>query len=179
MTFFIAEICSNHLNNLSRSKKLIDEAKRIGCDAVKFQLFKADKLFAPEILKKSKSHRQIKNLELSKKIIPILSKYTKKKGLLFGCTPFDLDAVDYLKDYVDFYKIGSYELLRLDIFKKCIKNNKKIIFSTGMATLPELMNVLSLFKKNKFYKFFDFFFFFFNFIFPYLRNFFFYVFLRE
>ena len=82
MTFFIAEICSNHLNNLSRSKKLIDEAKRIGCDAVKFQLFKADKLFAPEILKKSKSHRQIKNLELSKKIIPILSKYTKKKRFI-------------------------------------------------------------------------------------------------
>ena len=56
MTFFIAEICSNHLNNLSRSKKLIDEAKRIGCDAVKFQLFKADKLFAPAILKKSVSY---------------------------------------------------------------------------------------------------------------------------
>ena len=118
MTFFIAEICSNHLNNIQRSKKLIDEAKRIGCDAVKFQLFKSDKLFAPEILKKSKSHRKIKSLELSQKLIPILSRYARRKGLLFGCTPFDLEAVDDLKKHVDFYKIGSYELLRLDIFKK-------------------------------------------------------------
>lgn len=153
MTFFIAEICSNHLNNLNRSKKLIDIAKKIGCDAVKFQLFKSDKLFAPEILAKSKSHREIKSLELSQKIIPELSKYTKKKGLQFGCTPFDLDAVDYLKDYVDFYKIGSYELLREDIFKNCIKNKKRIIFSTGMATLKELENILNLFRKNKYYNF--------------------------
>ncbi len=153
MTFFIAEICSNHLNNLNRSKKIIDEAKRIGCNAVKFQLFKSDKLFAPEILKKSKSHKKIKSLELSKKIIPALSKYTKKKGMLFGCTPFDLGAVDYLKDFVDFYKIGSYELLRSDIFENCIKYNKKIIFSTGMSTEIELNNILKIFKKKKFYKF--------------------------
>jgi N-acetylneuraminate synthase len=153
MTFFIAEICSNHLNNIQRSKKLIDEAKRIGCDAVKFQLFKSDKLFAPEILKKSKSHRKIKSLELSQKLIPILSRYARRKGLLFGCTPFDLEAVDDLKKHVDFYKIGSYELLRLDIFKKCIKNKKDIIFSTGMATELEIKKVLNIFKINNFYKF--------------------------
>jgi N-acetylneuraminate synthase len=153
MTFFIAEICSNHLNSIQRSKKLIDEAKRIGCDAVKFQLFKSDKLFSPEILKKSKSHRNIKSLELSKKLIPKLSQYTKSKGLLFGCTPFDMDAVDDLKEYVDFYKIGSYELLRLDIFHKCIKNRKDIIFSTGMSTELEIKKVLNIFKKNNFFKF--------------------------
>ena len=58
---------------------MIDEAKKIGCHAIKFQLFKSDKLFAPEILKKSKSHRDVKSLELSKKLIPELYKYTKKK----------------------------------------------------------------------------------------------------
>ena len=153
MTFFIAEICSNHFNNKQRSKKLIDEAKRIGCDAVKFQLFKSNKLFAPEILKKSKSHKNIKSLELSKKLIPILSRYAKKKGLLFGCSPFDLDAVDDLKEHVDFYKIGSYELLRQDIFLRCIENKKDIIFSTGMSTELEIKKVLNIFKKKKFYKF--------------------------
>lgn len=80
MTFFIAEICSNHLNNFNRCKKIIDEAKKIGCDAVKFQLFKSDKLFAPEILNKSKSHKNVKNLELSLKLIPKLKNYSKKKA---------------------------------------------------------------------------------------------------
>ena len=153
MTFFIAEICSNHLNDFNHCKKIIDEAKKIGCDAVKFQLFKSDKLFAPEILNKSKSHNNVKNLELSLKLIPKLKNYSKKKGLLFGCTPFDLEAVDFLSRFVDFFKIGSYELLRLDIFERCLKYKKKIIFSTGMASQNEIEKVLHLFKKKKFLNF--------------------------
>lgn len=153
MTFFIAEICSNHLNNLDRCKKLIDEAKKIGCDAVKFQLFKSHKLFASEILNKSKSHNNIKDLELSHKLIPKLKNYSKKRGLLFGCTPFDLEAVDFLSRFVDFFKIGSYELLRLDIFERCLKYKKKIIFSTGMASQDEIEKVLNLFKKKRFLNF--------------------------
>ena len=153
MTFFIAEICSNHLNDIKRCKKLIDQAKEIGCDAVKFQLFKSESLFAPEVLNKSQSHKNIKSLELSKNLIPKLYKYTKKKGLLFGCTPFDIDAVEDLSKYVDFYKIGSYELLRLDIFKKCIRYKKNIIFSTGMAASLEINKVLNFFIKNNFFNF--------------------------
>ena len=132
---------------------MIDEAKKIGCHAIKFQLFKSDKLFAPEILKKSKSHRDVKSLELSKKLIPELYKYTKKKGLDFGCTPFDMDAVYDLRNYVDFYKIGSYELLRIDIFEKCLKYKKRIIFSTGMSTSREIEKILNFFKKKNFYNF--------------------------
>ena len=41
---FIAEIGSNHDNDFSKCKKLIIAAKKAGCDAVKFQLFRADKL---------------------------------------------------------------------------------------------------------------------------------------
>jgi len=153
MTYFIAEICSNHLNNLNRCKKIIDKAKEIGCDAVKFQLFKANKLFSEEILKNSKSHRNIKKLELSKNLIPKLYSYTKKKKLDFGCTPFDMESLKFLKDYVDFYKIGSYELLRKDLFQECLKIKKKIIFSTGMATQNEINDILNLFKKKNFYNF--------------------------
>ena len=83
MTFFIAEICSNHLNDIKRCKKLIDQAKEIGCDAVKFQLFKSESLFAPEVLNKSQSHKNIKSLELSKNLIPKLIKLTKKKRFTF------------------------------------------------------------------------------------------------
>jgi sialic acid synthase SpsE len=153
MTYFIAEICSNHLNDFNRCKKLIDNAKEIGCDAVKFQLFKANQLFSKEILKNSKPHRNIKKLELSVKLIPKLSSYAKKKKIDFGCTPFDIDSLRFLKKYVDFYKIGSYELLRKDLFLECIKFKKKIIFSTGMANKKEINDILNIFKKKNFYNF--------------------------
>ena len=64
MTIFIAEVSSNHSRDIERAMEFIDCASKIGCDAVKFQLFKIDKLFAPEILKNSKKHRDRKQWEL-------------------------------------------------------------------------------------------------------------------
>ena len=45
---FIAEVSSNHSCDLKRSLEFIDTAALIGCDSVKFQLFKINKLFAPK-----------------------------------------------------------------------------------------------------------------------------------
>ena len=51
MSFFITEVSSNHSRNIERSLNFIDTAPKVGCDAVKLQLFKINELFAPEILK--------------------------------------------------------------------------------------------------------------------------------
>ena len=54
-TFIIAEAGSNHDGEIEKVKKLIDIAADAGVDAVKFQAFKADKLFnTEEIVKKLK-----------------------------------------------------------------------------------------------------------------------------
>ena len=64
-TKFIAEIGSNHNRNLSRCYKLIDEAKKLGFYAVKFQLFKINKLY-------SKNARSLKWLERSLMILHLV-----------------------------------------------------------------------------------------------------------
>ena len=56
MSFFIAEVSSNHSRDLERCIEFIDCASEIGCDAVKFQLFKIEELFSKEVLLKSKTH---------------------------------------------------------------------------------------------------------------------------
>ena len=61
---FIAEVSSNHNKDLERSKEFIQVAASIGCQAIKFQLFKIDQLFSHEILAKSKSHRDRAKWEL-------------------------------------------------------------------------------------------------------------------
>jgi len=70
MTYFIAEISSNHNQDIERIQSLIEKAKNLGFDAVKFQLFKIDKLFSPEILSKSREHRRRKRWELPLEFIP-------------------------------------------------------------------------------------------------------------
>ena len=110
-THSIAEVSSNHNRDLERCFKFIDTAAKIGCNSVKFQLFKIDKLFAPEILEKSERHRKRADWELPIEFLPELANRSHKQGLEFSCTPFYLEAVKELEPFVDYYKIASYDLL--------------------------------------------------------------------
>lgn len=148
-TRFISEISSNHLNNWKRCKKFIDVSKKIGCYGIKFQLFNIEKIFSPEVLSSSKQHRRRKKWELNYKLIPKIYKYCKKKKIKFGCTPFDLEAVSFLKKYIDFYKISSYDLLRLDLIKQCSISQKPVILSTGMASSLEIFRAVKVLLQNK------------------------------
>jgi sialic acid synthase SpsE len=149
MVDFIAEVSSNHNRDLGRMKDFITSAKKIGCSGVKFQLFKIEELFAPEILERSVKVQNRKQWELPEGMIPELSNYAHDLGLSFGCTPFYLDAVNVLEPFVDFYKIASYELLWSDLFKKCAKTGIPVVFSTGMATLNEVSNALTDLLENE------------------------------
>ncbi len=148
MSYFIAEVSSNHSKDLGRALEFIDIAAEIGCDAVKFQLFKIDKLFAPEILLKSQDHRKRKNWELPIEFLPHLAERCKKLNIDFSCTPFYLDAVNELELYVDFYKIASYELLWDELHAKCAKTGKPVIISTGMAEISEIVHAVEVLKTN-------------------------------
>ncbi len=147
-TKFIAEVSSNHHKSLERCKQFIKISSQIGCDAVKFQLFKVDELFAPEILSKSKMHRDRVNWQLPVKFLPELKNCCKENNIQFACTPFYLQAVNELKPYVDFYKIASYELLWDNLLKACAKTEIPIVISTGMATIDEIDNALMTLKDS-------------------------------
>ena len=149
MVDFIAEVSSNHNRDLNRMKELINTSKKSGCSGIKFQLFKIDELFAPEILAKSEAHRKRKTWELPEEFIPELAEFTHKLGLKFSCTPFYLEAVDILEPHVDFFKIASYELMWLDLFDKCGSTGKPVVFSTGMATMDEVKITLDRLFRTK------------------------------
>ncbi len=139
---FIAEVSSNHHSDLGRCLRFIDSAAEIGCDSVKFQLFKIDQLFSPEVLAAREELRQRKAWELPVEFLPELSRYSHEKGLQFSCTPFYLDAVDELTPYVDYFKIASYELMWTDLLVKCAKSGKPVVLSTGMATIDEIQKAV-------------------------------------
>ncbi|HEX9654061.1 MAG TPA: N-acetylneuraminate synthase family protein [bacterium] len=140
---FVAEVSSNHNRDLSRCLEFVDNAAAIGCAAVKFQLFKINELFAPEILRKSANHRRRQEWELPVEFLPELSARCRQLGMAFGCTPFYLKAVDELYDYVDFYKISSYELLWSDLLTACARTGKPVVISTGMADFGEVQCAVS------------------------------------
>jgi N-acetylneuraminate synthase len=135
---FIAEASSNHGRNLDRALAFVDAAADSGCDAVKFQLFQIDKMFAPEILRASPKHRARRQWELPVAHLAPLAEHCKTRGIQFSCTPFYLDAVHELRPYVDFYKVASYELLVTPLLQACAATGKPVVLSTGMATMDEI-----------------------------------------
>lgn len=146
MSRFIAEVSSNHAADLERSRAFIRAAARIGCDAVKFQLFRVDRLFAPEILERSAEHRRRRQWELPPEFLPKLAACCREEGIDFGCSPFYLEAVGELEPHVDFFKIASYELLWDALLAECAGTGLPVILSTGMATVEEIAHAAEVLR---------------------------------
>ena len=145
---FVAEVSSNHNRDLDRCLRFIDAAADIGCDAVKFQLFRIDELFAPEVLSRSEEHRCRKQWELPVSFIPELAKRCQRHQIQFSCTPFYLEAVDELLPYVDFFKVASYELLWTDLLAACAHTGKPVVLSTGMADMDEIREAVGALRDG-------------------------------
>jgi sialic acid synthase SpsE len=145
--FFIAEASSNHAQDLSRALAFVDAAASCGCDAVKFQLFRLNELFAPEILARSAKLRARAAWELPVSHIEPLARRARENGIQFSCTPFYLEAVKELEPHVAFYKIASYELLWDDLLLACAQTGKPVVISTGMATMREIGGAVATLKR--------------------------------
>jgi N-acetylneuraminate synthase/N,N'-diacetyllegionaminate synthase len=145
--YIIAEIGANHNRDMNTAKKLIDFAAESGADAVKFQTYKAEKLYskkAPRFSKdKTDPFNLIKSVELPREWHRGLFDYAVNKNLHFISSPFDYEAVDILNDLgVPAFKVASFEITDLELIKYVAKKGKPIIISTGMANMEEIKEAL-------------------------------------
>lgn len=148
LPMFVSEVSSNHARDLKRCFEFIERSAEIGCDAVKFQLFKIDELFSPEILVASEEHRSRRGWELPEEFIPQIAEKCRECGIYFSCTPFYLDAVEILAPYVNFFKIASYELLWDDLLVSCADTGLPVVLSTGMANLDEISHAVNVLRDG-------------------------------
>lgn len=154
-TFIIAEAGVNHNGSFLLAQQLIDAAKESGVDAVKFQTFKAENLVTKSahqaeyqienIGETSSQYAMLKNLELTFDEFKMLKKYCDDKGIYFLSTPFDFESVDFLVDDLgmDIVKIPSGELTNLPFLHYIATKQKRMIISTGMATMDEIHESLA------------------------------------
>ncbi len=143
---FCAEVSSNHARDIGRARAFIDAAAAIGCDSVKFQLFRIDEMFAPEILARSEKHRARREWELPVSFLPELAAHCAARNIRFSCTPFYLEAVEELLPFVAYYKIASYELMWDALLEACCRTGKPVVLSTGMAELSEIVHAVEVMR---------------------------------
>lgn len=154
--FIIAEAGSNHDGNFEKAKKMIDIAAEAKADAIKFQLFRASKIYSPNCGKipgkkgeKIDLYKFLKQTELPKNWLYPLKKYAESRGLIFIVTPFDEKSADELEKIgLAAYKIASPEISHLPLIKHVAKKQKSIILSTGFSRLSEIEDALDIIYKE-------------------------------
>jgi N-acetylneuraminate synthase/N,N'-diacetyllegionaminate synthase len=152
-TYIIAEIGSNHNRNMDIAKELIDKAAEAGCDAVKFQTFKAEKLYSKKTPKFSKDRMKpfdlIKSIELPREWHDELFKYAVGNDLHFLSSPFDYEAADLLDGLgVPAFKVASFEIVDLELLRHIAKKGKPIILSTGLTDIDEIEEALDAIRSQ-------------------------------
>ena len=153
--FVIAEAGVNHNGDMDLALKLIDAAADAGCDAVKFQTFKAHALVTPQA---GMAHYQQANTGRAENQLQMLERLeldeddhrvifahaaTRKVGVF--STAFDLDSIDLLARHKPpYWKIPSGEITNLP-YLRCIGSQAlPVMLSTGMATLAEVDQALQV-----------------------------------
>ncbi|MCK4589151.1 MAG: N-acetylneuraminate synthase family protein [Nanoarchaeota archaeon] len=141
--------------NLKHALKLIDIAVGAKADAVKFQLYKAEKLYvkkagkADYIGKEKTINQIIQEMELPYEWLPKLKKYCDEKNIIFLCTPFDEESVDELEKIgIEAYKIASYTISHIPLLKHIAKKGKPMIISTGASNIEDIKKAIKAVKEE-------------------------------
>lgn len=128
----------------ARASKLITAALNSGATTVKFQLFRADKLYREDKLQK-----QIMRYELPLEWLPELKQETEEQGGQFLVTPFYLDAVDELMRIgVNRFKIASWDMTYDPLLRLIAQTGKPVIMSTGAATMEEVDHAIGVVRPD-------------------------------
>ena len=150
----VAEAGSNHNCNFEQALKLIDVACAAHADAVKFQVFRASRLYpknagSSDYLKTSTPiYDIISGMELPYEWVPRLAAHCQKKRILFLASVFDERSADQLDPHVKAFKIASYEMTHIPLVQYVARKGKPVIISTGAASLDEVAETVREFRQT-------------------------------
>jgi N-acetylneuraminate synthase len=156
--FLIAEVGINHNGSVAIAKKIIDLAKKYNFDAVKFQK-RNPNISVPvnqkDVMRESPwgyiSYLEYKKkIEFGKKEYDIIDNYCKKKNISWFASPWDIDSVNFLKQFkCKFNKIASAMLTNISLLEEVAKEKKHTFISVGMSKEKDIVSAIKIFNKFK------------------------------
>lgn len=159
--YIIAEIGANHNGDMVLARRLIDEARSCGCDAVKFQSWTPDSLISREEYDRHQKYddspkkhfgslrEMVEKYYLREDQHRELKEYCDKTGIEFCSTPFSTEEVDLLESIgVKYYKVASMDINNETLLRYIAKKQKPILLSTGMSFLSEVENAVGVISSE-------------------------------
>jgi sialic acid synthase SpsE len=162
--YIIAEIGTNHNQNLDQAINLIDQISLSNCDCIKFQIYEPEEIVNSKVLCSEygldKFYGNItaqemfeNHLKTPKEWFPKLLDYIHSKGKDCMATLHGAHGIDWAKSFdFDLIKIASMDHTNLPFFKELIANVEvPILASFGMAEVEDIdaaMEVLGSHSKG-------------------------------
>ena len=149
-TFVIAEIGINHNGDLKIAKKMIQEAKTAGVDAVKFQKRDIFEVYTKEYLSQERESPwgktqldQKKGLEFGEKEYLEIDKFCKEIGIKWFASAWDLKSLNFLDKFnFEYHKIASAMIVDINFLSEVAKRGKYTFISTGMCEMKYLEKII-------------------------------------
>jgi N-acetylneuraminate synthase/N,N'-diacetyllegionaminate synthase len=157
--FVIAEIGVNHDGSVVRALELVEAAAECGADAVKLQIFRAEKLmhessvfatYQTERCVESSAIEMLKRYELSPDDCGRIVASVREHGMIPLATPFSLTDVDVIEQLgLPAVKIASPDLVNRPLLSRAAALHKPLIISAGAADKGEITTMQSWMRQWK------------------------------
>jgi N-acetylneuraminate synthase len=154
--FVIAEIGINHNGDLSIAKNLIETAKDVGCDAVKFQKRTLEIVYSHEELDKQRespwgttNRQQKEGLEFGLEQYQEIDRYCKDLGIEWFASAWDIESLKFLRKFnCKYNKVASAMIVDKELLKEIATEKKHTFISTGMCELSDIDTAVEIFKQK-------------------------------
>jgi N-acetylneuraminate synthase len=145
-TYMIAEIGINHNGDIDTAKKLIQESKNAGFDAVKFQKRTVEIVYSAEELQKPRpnfygeTNGDLKRgLEFDEDDYTEIDAFCRELDIHWFASPWDVPSVEFLERFnVVAHKVASACMTDRSLLKVLNETGKPVFMSTGMSSLEQV-----------------------------------------
>lgn len=160
LPYVIAEIGSNHNGDIPLARKMIEEAKRRGADAVKFQSWSTTSLISKAEYARNTTYQDkdrhfgslyemVERYQLTPDQHYELAEFCRGIDIHFLSSAFSPEEVQLLVDVdVPAIKIASMDVNHPVLLESAARSGKPIILSTGLSTLSEVAAAVDTLRSN-------------------------------
>jgi N-acetylneuraminate synthase len=155
--YVIAEAGINHNGDIRIAKKLCEEAKKAGCDSIKFQKRTVEVVYSKKTLDEPRDspwghtqRDQKLGLELTEKDFNFLAKFCSEINLDFSASAWDFESLDFIESLnPGYHKVASAFINHEAFLRKVASFKRPTIVSTGMSTLEDVDKSMEIFQEYK------------------------------
>jgi len=154
--YIIAEAGINHNGDYSIAKRLCSEAKKLGCDSIKFQKRNVDLVYSRNYLEQTRispwgntQRDQKLGLELSLHEFNQIAEFCKEIEIDFSASAWDLESLELIESLKPkYHKVASAFITNLEFLRAVAKLQRPTFISTGMCELSDVDNAVEIFNSQ-------------------------------